>query len=176
MADFDTVSASRVFELIQKNPDTLLVDVRSPGEHRGLHARGAVNLPLDQLTHQEVPELIRSKPNVQVCVICQGGNRSKVACGLLAKAGLTQLINVEGGTDAWHQAGLPVEKGEGAISIERQVRIVAGLMVFIGVLLGVFLHPGWLVLPGFVGAGLAFAGITDFCGMGLLLARMPWNR
>jgi hypothetical protein len=74
-------------------------------------------------------------------------------------------------------AGLPVERqAVGGISLERQVRIVAGALVLSGTLLGVFVHPLLFILPGFVGGGLMFAGITDICGMGMLLARMPWNK
>lgn len=98
------------------------------------------------------------------------------ACEKLTAAGVDQLTNVTGGTNAWIEAQLPVDEGKGVISIERQVRIGAGMFVFIGVLLGAFVNPLWLILPGFAGAGLAFAGITDFCGMGLVLAKMPWNK
>ena len=58
----------------------------------------------------------------------------------------------------------------------RQVRIAAGALVFTGALLAWLVHPGWLALPAFVGSGLVFAGITDTCGMGMLIARMPWNQ
>jgi hypothetical protein len=64
----------------------------------------------------------------------------------------------------------------GMISVERQVRIAAGAMVFTGVILGTFVYEGFYGLSGFVGAGLIFAGVTDWCGMGLLLARAPWNK
>ena len=84
---------------------------------------------------------------------------------------------VEGGTQAWVTEGLPVVSlGRGSMSIERQVRIGAGTLVLLGVVLGFLVHPGFFFLSGFVGAGLVFAGVTDWCGMGLLLARAPWNR
>jgi hypothetical protein len=86
------------------------------------------------------------------------------------------VVNVEGGTQAWAQAALPVVRGKKAISLERQVRIAAGSLVLIGSLLSYFAHPYWIALPAFVGAGLLFSGITDTCGMGMLLARMPWNQ
>jgi hypothetical protein len=86
------------------------------------------------------------------------------------------VVNVEGGTQAWDQAGLPVIRGEKTISLERQVRIAAGLLVVSGTALGAFVHPYFLGLAAFVGAGLVFAGITDTCGMGMILARMPWNQ
>ena len=82
---------------------------------------------------------------------------------------------VEGGTKAWAAAGLPVTCGKGVISVERQVRIAAGLLLLTGAALAWFIHPAYVAISAFVGAGLTFAGITDWCGMGLLLARMPWN-
>ena len=83
---------------------------------------------------------------------------------------------VEGGTKAWEAAGLPVVRGKGVISIERQVRIGAGAFVLLGLGLGIWVAPIWFILSAFVGAGLIFAGISDWCGMGLLLAKMPWNQ
>jgi rhodanese-related sulfurtransferase len=100
----------------------------------------------------------------------------QTACEKLQAAGYTNVVNVEGGTKAWDEAGLPVVRGQKAISLERQVRIAAGTLVLIGALLGYFAHPYWIGLSAFVGAGLIFAGVTDTCGMAMLLARMPWNR
>ena len=84
---------------------------------------------------------------------------------------------VEGGTSAWASAGLPVNKGTSeVISLERQVRIAAGALVFSGVLLAHFVNPVFIWLSGFIGAGLIFAGTTDWCGMGILISKMPWNQ
>ena len=84
---------------------------------------------------------------------------------------------VEGGLDAWRKAGLTVALDRSQpIDIQRQVQIGAGSLVVLGVVLGVLVHPGFLALAGFVGAGLVFAGVTGFCGMAKLLAVMPWNR
>ncbi len=85
------------------------------------------------------------------------------------------MVNVEGGTLAWDQAGYPVIRGRKVMSLERQVRIAAGSLVLTGIGLS-FLHPWLLGISAFVGAGLVFAGITDTCGMGMILARMPWNQ
>jgi hypothetical protein len=84
-------------------------------------------------------------------------------------------VNVEGGTRAWVACGLPVTRGKKAVSLERQVRITAGALVLLGVGLG-FVHPAFFGIAAFVGGGLLFSGLTDTCGMGLLLAQMPWNR
>ena len=83
---------------------------------------------------------------------------------------------VEGGTLACVESGLPVVRGMKAISLERQVRIASGLLVLLGALLGWLVHPAFIGLSAFIGAGLVFAGVTDTCGMGMLLARMPWNQ
>jgi len=86
------------------------------------------------------------------------------------------LCVIEGGIGAFAAAGGTTVKGRTVLSLERQVRIAAGILVLVGVLAGAFAHPGFLFVSGIVGAGLIFAGVTDWCGMGLLLARMPWNR
>ena len=108
--------------------------------------------------------------------ICRSGGRGKQACEKLAAGGFASSVNVEGGTIAWEEAGLPVVRGQKAVSLERQVRVAAGSIVLIGVALAMFVHPYWVGLSAFIGAGLVFSGVTDTCGMGLLLARMPWNR
>ena len=152
----------------------VLIDVRTPGEHAGVHAEGALTLPLDQITADAVRRAAGDRH--QILVLCQSGNRARKACEQLGALEGCELLVVEGGTGAWQEAGLPVVRGRGVIPIERQVRIVAGFLVALGVALGYWVHPGFLGLSAFVGVGLMVAGITDFCGMGLLLARMPWNR
>jgi rhodanese-related sulfurtransferase len=152
----------------------LLLDVRTPGEFRAASIPGAVLHPLDRLDAAEVRRL---RGEGRLCVlICQGGTRASKAAAQLEAAGLGDMLVMEGGMNAWQAAGLPVERSQGVISLERQVRIAAGLLVLLGVGLGTWVHPGFYGLSAFVGAGLVFAGVTDFCGMGLLLARMPWNR
>ena len=113
--------------------------------------------------------------DTRVYLICRSGSRGRQACEKFLAAGYDNVVNVEGGTLEWERAGLPVVRGRKTVSLERQVRIAAGLLVVMGTGLGAFVHPGFLALSAFVGAGLVFAGITDTCGMGMLLARMPWN-
>jgi rhodanese-related sulfurtransferase len=110
-----------------------------------------------------------------VYVICLSGARGAKACEKLTAAGLN-AVNIEGGTLAWAAANLPVVRGKKSISLERQVRIAAGSLVLLGCVLGYFVHPLGYALPAFIGAGLLFAGVTNTCGMGLLLAKMPWNQ
>lgn len=148
-----------------------LIDVRTPAEFGELHAEGARNVPLDGLD----PAALRRDPDALLVVLCRSGSRGRKACEALGQAGWQGVVNVEGGTVAWEAAGLPVVRGKKAMSLERQVRIAAGGLVLLGVGLG-FVSPWFLGLAAFVGAGLVFAGVTDTCGMGMLLARMPWNR
>jgi hypothetical protein len=87
------------------------------------------------------------------------------------------LTVITGGTNSCIQLGIPVNRTKTKmISIERQVRIGAGFLVLTGVALGYWVAPAFYLLSGFIGAGLMFAGITDWCGMGILLARAPWNK
>ena len=150
-----------------------LIDVRTPVEFREVHATLARNVPLDRL---DPASMAASHSNGDpLYVICRSGSRGKQACEKLEAEGLN-VVNVEGGTQAWDAAGLPVVRGKKTISLERQVRIAAGLLVLTGAVLSQLHHEYWIGLSAFVGAGLMFAGITDTCGMGMLLAKMPWNQ
>lgn len=169
-----TISPQQLFERHQADSDLDLIDVRTPVEYREAHVPFARNVPLDRLNAAQLAS--GGTPDAQpLYVICRSGSRAQQACAQLQSAGLTNVVNVAGGTQAWDQAGLPIVRGKKAMSLERQVRIAAGLLVVLGVALGAFVHPYFLALAAFVGAGLVFAGITDTCGMGMLLARMPWN-
>ena len=149
-----------------------LVDVRTPSEFRSVHAKDAENFQLESLDVAALP-FEKSEP---LHLICQSGGRSAKACQKLEAAGYEAVVNVEGGTSAWQAAGLPVIEGKKAMSLERQVRIAAGSLIVVGAAVGYFVHPGGYGLSAFVGAGLVFAGLTDTCAMGMLIAKMPWNR
>jgi len=170
-----TISPQQLAELCKSGKIDLL-DVRTPVEFRELHAADARNVPLDRLDPATVMQAGNGNKGEPLHIICRSGSRGRQACEKFLAAGFPNVVNVEGGTLAWAECGLPVVRGKKAISLERQVRIAAGSLVLLGVLLGWLVHPAFLALAGFVGTGLVFAGITDTCGMGLLLARMPWNQ
>ncbi len=155
-------------------PDTsLFLDVRTPAEYEEIHIEGSVLHPLTELNPDKVKTLTNG---YKTCLIlCRSGNRARQAAEKLSKAGLTNLYVLEGGILAWEKANRPVKRGRKTISLERQVRIVAGSIAFTGAVLALTVNPLWAILPAFIGAGLVFAGITDWCGLALLLARMPWN-
>ena len=159
-------------EKIQAGAVTLS-DVREWSEFAGGRVAGAKLIPLGQLAHR-TEEIDRSR---EVFVMCRTGRRSGEAAARLASLGFDNIVNVSGGLEAWKKENLPVERNEQAPwSIERQVRFTAGLLVLTGVLLSIFVHPYFIALSGLIGFGLAFTATIDWCGMGLLIAKMPWNR
>ena len=143
-----------------------ILDVREYPEYAEAHLVGSRLVPLAEL---------RQKPGLagqegEVLLVCRTGRRAQAAALLLQRGGVEPVV-VEGGIEAWKQAGYPVQRAKGPISLERQVRIAAGSLILLGLLV-----PGLRFLPYFVGAGLIFAGVTNSCMMGLLLARLRWNR
>ncbi len=170
-----TISPAELNSRVQRGDSVELIDVRTPIEFREVHAQCAKNVPLDDLDANNMAAQ-RSGKTEPLYVICRSGGRASKAIEQLAAAGLSNLVNVEGGTLAWDKAGLPVERGQKAMSLERQVRIAAGSLVFIGATLGYFVHPYFIGVSAFVGAGLVFAGLTDTCAMGMMIAKMPWNK
>jgi len=150
----------------------LLLDVRSPVEFATAKIEGAILRPLGSFGAEEVAGLAAGRR--EVILICQSGGRAEKAAETLR--GRLPVTVLEGGMAAWEAAGLPVVRERRTISLERQVRIAAGALVLAGAALGATVHPGFYALAVLVGAGLVFAGVTNTCGMGLLLARMPWNR
>ncbi len=170
------ISPAELAELFESGRKIDLVDVCTPAEYREAHIAFARNVPLGQLDPAGLVQSGNIAVDEPLYVICRSGNRGKQACEKLLKAGVSNVVNVEGGLTACLEAGLPVVRGKKAISLERQVRIVIGMFVLLGASLGWLLHPAFFGLSAFMGAGMVFAGITDTCAMGMLLGRMPWNR
>jgi len=150
------------------------LDVRTPAEFRGLHMPDSVNVPLADLAHrwEWIRESAAGKP---IALICRTGRRAQNAQTAFTAQSLQSYV-LEGGVEDWTSAGHPVVRGKAGMSLERQVRIAAGTLVVVGAVLGLLIHSAFVGLAAFVGAGLVFAGVTDTCGMALVLGRMPWNR
>jgi rhodanese-related sulfurtransferase len=170
-----TISPRELAELRGLGKKIELLDVRTPVEFHEVHVDFARNVPLDRLDALMLGAERDGSVGQPLYLICHSGSRGKQACEILSAAGLS-VVNVEGGTLAWVAAGLPVVRGKKAISLKRQVRIVAGFLVLAGAILAITVHPYFAGLSAFIGAGLMFAGITDTCGMAMLLTRMPWNQ
>ncbi|HVP65268.1 MAG TPA: rhodanese-like domain-containing protein [candidate division Zixibacteria bacterium] len=161
-----------ISQYVEQPENYQLVDVRSASEFAAGHIPGAVNIPLEQL-ELRIADLI---PTRTIVLTCQGGQRARIAAGLVAPSRPGVLI-LEGSTSGWAASGRPLVKSVASRwALERQVRLVAGLLVVLSVVLSLSLSRGWIFLAAFVGCGLTFAGLTNICGMGILLAKMPWNK
>jgi rhodanese-related sulfurtransferase len=172
-----SITPQLLHEKIAAGENPYLIDVRTRREYAQVHVPGAILAPLESLDVAGVRRQTSGSGDAPLYILCQSGTRAKQAIGRLQARGVSHCVLVEGGTAAWVRAGLPVERqAVSGMSLERQVRVAAGLLVFAGTVMGALVHPVILVLPAFVGAGLVFAGVSDKCGMALLLARMPWNR
>ena len=173
---FTVISPAKLGELCKDGRKIDLIDVRTPVEYRELHVEIARNIPLEQLDPAALMCDRNGSSSEPLYFICRSGSRGKQACEKFIDTGFSNVVNVEGGTMACVEVGLPIIRGKKAISLERQVRIAAGSLVLLGAGLGWFIHPAFIGLSAFVGAGLLFSGISDTCGMGMILARMPWNQ
>jgi len=168
-----TISAAE-FKESAKNCE--LIDVRTPKEFRECHIAGAKNIPLDVIKPKEVIEAREGDADSPIYIVCQKGARGEMACKKFIEAGFDNVVNVVGGTAACVDCGHEINHGKKAMSLERQVRIAAGALVVFGIVLAWLVNPGFIGLSAFVGLGLMFAGITDTCGMGMLISKMPWNK
>ena len=160
--------------LLREQPSIRLLDVRTPGEHESAHISGAYNVPLDTLGEHGAE--IRAHVSEPIVLICQSGQRARKAEEALRAAGMPNLHVLDGGVNGWVAEGKPVVRGRKRISLERQVRIAAGSLAATGGLLALVANPLFAVVPAFVGSGLVFAGVTDTCGMAMLLSKLPYNR
>ena len=167
------ISVNQLHDRMASKESLNLIDVREFPEFASGRVPGARLIPLRSVDRR-ASEIDRTLPTY---VICRTGRRSAEAQGKLLSLGFGEVQNVAGGIVAWQKAGYPLEKEERAPwSLERQVRVAAGSLVLLGALLAVSVDGRFAWLSAFVGAGLVFAGVTDFCGMALLLARLPWNQ
>ena len=152
-----------------------ILDVRTPGEFASLRIAGAVNVPFERLDPAAL--LARFGADTPLYCICQTGTRSQLAADQLRAVGFTNVVHVDGGTNAWTSADLPLVRGErSVISLERQVRIAAGLLSVLGIVAGALIHPVGYGVSALIGAGLIYAGVTNSCSMSMVLARLPWNQ
>lgn len=169
----ESIPAETAVARVRERGPSCVLDVRTGAEYRGEHVPGSRHVPLDQLSSR-IDE-ITSTPG-ELVLMCQSGQRAARARSLLKEAGIERCVVVEGGMRAYAAGGGETVRNASVMSLERQVRIAAGSIVLVAVVLGFTVHPAVHALAGFVGAGLVFAGVSDTCGMGMLLARMPWNR
>jgi rhodanese-related sulfurtransferase len=164
-----TITPAALSDALREGLSISVLDVRSAAEFAIGHIPGAVNIPMEQIEAR-----MADVPVAPLVLVCEGGKRAEIVAGWLGEQSRSKVL--EGGTRAWRNAGYPVIAcAPCRWTLERQVRLVAGLIVLTATLVAVFLNPKWVYAAMFVGAGLTFAGATNICGMGFLLAKMPWN-
>ncbi|GAB2898547.1 rhodanese-like domain-containing protein [Streptomyces mayteni] len=155
-----------------------VIDVRTPGEYAGGHLPGALNVPLDQI-RRALPDIRHAAGRGDVLIVCASGARSENVCRTLAENGV-EAATLAGGTGAWAADGndlhRPRAATRGVWGMERQVRLTAGALVLLGLLLGLLIHPAFQILSAGIAAGLVFSALTDTCGMAAVLAKLPHNR
>jgi glyoxylase-like metal-dependent hydrolase (beta-lactamase superfamily II)/rhodanese-related sulfurtransferase len=166
-----TITPAELAALRRAGGGPALLDVRGPLEFESERIDGARNLPLDELEARlgEVPG------GEELVVVCRSGVRATIAAQTLERRGRRARV-LEGGVVAWRRAGLPLKTGRRHLGIDRQVQLIVGSTVLASTLLGALVSPWFLLVAGFFGAGLTFAGATGTCGLALVLLRMPWNR
>jgi rhodanese-related sulfurtransferase len=153
--------------------DTVMIDVREPAEVAREHVPLARLAPLSSFD----PAALALGPARRVVMLCASGIRSAKAGAQLAALGGREVVNLTGGIGAWKRAGLPVSADRATpLPIMRQVQLAAGALILLGAVLGALVHPWFFALCAVVGAGLFIAGATGWCGMALLLQRLPYNR
>lgn len=176
----NTISAAEFKQVLQSGSKPQIIDVRTAAEAANQSLQGSAHFPLQDLNCARVKAYLAEQghdPAQPIYLLCASGQRATRAENQLKNELDCPLIVIEGGIGALSAAGVSIQQGSGkTISLERQVRIASGGLVLTGVVLGVLVNSWFFALSAFVGAGLMFAGITDSCGMAMLLAAMPWNK
>lgn len=167
-----TITALELKKKLDKD-ELLLIDVREPAEHRNECIDGACLIPLGEISFDKLPSTKRP-----IVIHYRSAKRSADACAKLLETNPSlDVAFLEGGIVAWSKAGFNVKKsGSNVLPLDRQTQIAVGFIAFSGTIFGILINPGFYIMPGFIGAGLMFAGLTGWCGMAKLLAKMPWNR
>ncbi|MFA6320610.1 MAG: MBL fold metallo-hydrolase [Candidatus Omnitrophota bacterium] len=172
-AALEMISPKEADVLTAKDLSVKFLDVRSVPEYNEAHIKNSINIPVDMLAGK-VNELSASKE--KYIVLCRTGSRSAMAADMLMRSGIASVKVMGGGMIGWQKDGLPVIKGPRVISLERQVRIIAGSLVLSGILLSWLVNWAFIFISLFVSCGLIYAGLTDNCMMGMLLMNLPYNK
>lgn len=173
MSQINKITPADLHTLMQQPQAPLLIDIRAPDEYAREHIQGARLVPLDAIDAHDFD----AERNRVAVFTCRSGNRTTMHAARLLAKGFKEAYVLQGGLDGWKSAGLPVHFNPKApIDLQRQVQMSAGGLALIGAVLAWFVDPRFILLSGFVGAGLTVAGVTGFCGMARILAAMPWNR
>lgn len=169
------IQARQLEQLLQSGKRVALIDVRTPVEHDEMHIAGSQLMPLDSLDPAVVK---RAAEHAEPCVlICRSGKRAEQAYQKLRAAGCGDFVILDGGVMAWESAGLALNRSaRKRLPLMRQVQLVIGLSAFVGAVLALTVHKNFALIPAFFGGGLMLAGATGWCGLAMVLSKMPWNK
>jgi glyoxylase-like metal-dependent hydrolase (beta-lactamase superfamily II)/rhodanese-related sulfurtransferase len=169
----EMISPRDAESLLKQDQQVKILDVRSALEFSQTHIEPSINIPIDMIS-AKIGELSQSKQ--KYLVLCHSGTRAAMAADMLLQSGIHTVKVIEGGIAHWEKEKLPVIKGQGGISLERQVRIIAGSLVLLGIIMAALVHWVFIFISVFVCCGLIYAGLTDNCLMGMLLMKLPYNK
>jgi rhodanese-related sulfurtransferase len=171
MSTIEKISADQ-FRARQKDPAYCVIDVRDRAEYAA-GSEAALCWPVNEINSEALRHFARDQqlgPEKNIVLLCARGMRASQAADKLRALIPNPIAVVEGGMAALAPAG------KQPVSIERQVRMAAGGLVLLGIVGSALLHPTFIAISAFVACGLVFAGATDWCGLGLLMMKMPWNQ
>ncbi len=156
------------------NNQVLLIDVREPAEYEANNIKGSQLISLANVSLKNLPEI----GNKKLVLHCQAGKRSFNACQkLIAENEDLEIYNLEGGISAWIQQGYNFQSSKKFfLPIDRQVQVIIGSATFLTTIAGYFISSKFFIIPMVLGAGLIFAGLSGYCGLAILVAKMPWNK
>jgi len=169
----EIISPRDAASLLKQDPQVKILDVRTALEFSQTHIEHSINIPIDMIS-AKIGELSQSKQSY--LVLCHTGTRAAMAADMLMQSGIHTVKVMEGGIARWQKEKLAVIKGQGGMSLERQVRVIAGSLVLAGIIMAWLLHWAFIFISVFVGSGLIYAGLTDNCLMGMLLMKLPYNK
>ncbi len=173
MKHISITSFKEVLDTEKNNPTVDFINVCTIAEYKEKHIEGVRSVPLSEIERH----LGEFKGKKTIYVHCRSGNRSQKAVKILEELGVeAELVNVEGGLLSWDEAGFQTMSLTKRLPLMRQVMLAAGVLVLLGYVLSVTLHSNFILLSVFVGAGLSMSGLTGWCGMALILSKMPWNK
>jgi glyoxylase-like metal-dependent hydrolase (beta-lactamase superfamily II)/rhodanese-related sulfurtransferase len=173
VTSLEMISPRDASSLLKQDTQTKILDVRSALEFSQVHIEHSLNIPIDMIS-AKINELSQSKQNY--LVLCHTGNRAAMAADMLIQSGIHTVKVMEGGIIRWQKEKLPVIKDQGGMSLERQVRLIAGSLVLLGIMMSWLLNWAFIFVSVFVSSGLIYAGLTDNCLMGMLLMKLPYNK
>ncbi len=170
----NNISPQQAYEWLQ-NGEAVLIDVREPDEFSAEHISYAASVPLSSV-EQTVKSMV-FPGDVKIIMQCLKGRRGEQACCVMGNCDARTYYNIQGGIDAWKEAGLPVVgKSAPKFPIMRQVQLIVGSLILLLILTGLAGLTAAFILAGIFAGALAFAGLTGWCGLAMLLSRMPWNK